>query len=64
MDRCFNVEEVLGKAGYETSYLFKKEKNRYRDTHCVMENEMHNDYRYSQFSHYVEAIFGVGLESL
>ena len=29
-----------------------------------MENEMHNDYRYSQFSHYVEAIFGVGLESL
>ena len=44
MDRCFNVEEVLGKAGYETAYLFKKEKNRYRDTHCVMENEMHNDY--------------------
>ena len=50
--------------GYETAYLFKKEKNRYRDTHCVMENEMHNDYRYSQFSHYVEAIFGAGLESL
>ena len=44
MDRCFNLEEVLGKAGYETSYLFKKEKNRYRDTHCVMKNEMHNDY--------------------
>ena len=29
-----------------------------------MGNEMHNDYRYIQLSHYVKAIFGVGLESL
>ena len=29
-----------------------------------MANEMHNDYRYSQLAHYVEAIFGVGLEFL
>ena len=29
-----------------------------------MGNEIHNDYRYSQLTHYVKEIFGVGLESL
>ena len=27
-----------------------------------MGNELHNDYRYSQLSHYVKVIFGLGLE--
>ena len=37
----------------------------YRDALCKIGNKMHNDYAYSQLSHsYVEAIFGLGLESL
>ena len=29
-----------------------------------MGNKMHNEYRKSQFSHCVEAIFGLGLDSV
>ena len=37
----------------------------YRDALCEIGNKMHNAYRYSQLSHsYVEAISGLGLESL
>ena len=64
MDRCFNLEDVPGKAGYESAHLIIFFLNRYRDTLSKMGNEVDNDYRYIQLSQYVKAIFGVGLESL
>ena len=63
MERCFNLEYVQRRAGLNLVTCFYIDL--YRDALCQIGNKMHNDYRYRQLSHsFVEAISGLGLESL
>ena len=63
MERCFNLEDVQRRAGLNLVTCFYIDL--YRDALCQIGNKMHNDYRYRQLSHsFVEAISGLGLESL
>ena len=45
MDRCFNLEDLLGREGYESASFFNIDL--YRDALCKIGNGMHNDHRYS-----------------